>query len=484
MEGLDGINNIWRDIKVVNDVMYIGAEVSFHGIQTYDLTTLEAFPRNGQGVPIVSPHYTTPELGATHNIVAAPEAGKMIAVGMSVIDKTCPGMDVGDEDKEMFASLAIFDVSNDPIRPLFEECVYVDASRGYVHDAHCIKYHGPFVAYQGVNICALFMEDEVVILNLDTLETINEFTYDTQSYVHQGWFSEDHTTLYTNDEIDELDLTTGTDFSTCYIFDVTNLDGVIPPPVTFITPSAHPSIDHNLYIKDGYTYQAHYTSGARINKIKEDKTLEEVAFFDGEGTCECVAAPDCTCDSFAGTWTYFPYFDSGITIAGGTAEGLFILQPKFDLAGELGGLTLTPGVYTTAAAVDLTGILTLDGPALGVWTFHIGGALTTAAASQMVFNGGGTAANVHWMVDGAITTGGVSVAIGDMEAGGAITLGAGALTYGSLDAGEAITLGEGALAYGALTAVGPITLGANARIGAGEPTTFGDGSSVDSTLLN
>jgi hypothetical protein len=88
-------------------------------------------------------------------------------------------------------------------------------------------------------------------------------------------------------------------------------------------------------------------------------TIEEVAYFDGELTCECVAEPDCTCDYFAGTWTYFPYFDrfvdlsfclflvavrltcdsfvfivanlissrSGITIAGGIAEGLFILRP-------------------------------------------------------------------------------------------------------------------------------------------------------------
>jgi hypothetical protein len=34
VEGLDGFDNIWRDVKVVNDVMYIGSEVTFHGIQT------------------------------------------------------------------------------------------------------------------------------------------------------------------------------------------------------------------------------------------------------------------------------------------------------------------------------------------------------------------------------------------------------------------------------------------------------------------
>jgi choice-of-anchor B domain-containing protein len=275
----------------------------------------------------VSPHYTTSEIGSTHNIVAAPEAGKMIGVGLAPNDKTCPGKNVGHKKKEMLASLAIFDVFEDPVKPVFEACVYVDASRGYVHDAHCIKYHGPDVAYQGVNICALFMEEEVVIFNLDALKTINKFKYETSAYVHQGWFSEDHTILYADDELDEEELTTGTDFSTCYIFDMADLDGEIQPPLTFVTPSAHPSIDHNLYVKDGYIYQAAYTSGARIRKIKEDKTLEEVAFFDGEGTCECVAAEGCDCDFFAGTWTYFPYFDSGITIAGGTAEGLFILQP-------------------------------------------------------------------------------------------------------------------------------------------------------------
>jgi hypothetical protein len=31
VDGLDGFNNIWRDIKLVNDVAYIGAEVDFHG---------------------------------------------------------------------------------------------------------------------------------------------------------------------------------------------------------------------------------------------------------------------------------------------------------------------------------------------------------------------------------------------------------------------------------------------------------------------
>ena len=327
-DGLDGFNGIWRDIKVVNDVAYIGAEISFHGIQVFDLRRLRDFGPQKRGifksVPTLEADYVARELGSTHNIVAAPEAQKVMGVGMGSDDPTCPA-----------GSLAIYNVSGENrVQPNFEACYTEDpriSAAGYVHDAHCVKYDGPDTRYTGVNVCALFEEDTIVLFNLDTLTPINSFTYSSATYVHQGWFSEDHSTLYADDELDELALATGTDFSTCYIFDVTDLEAEILPPVEFLTPrSEHPSIDHNLYVKDGYIYQAAYTSGARGRKILDSNTIEEVAFFDGEGTCECVAEPGCVCDFFAGTWTYYPYFDSGITIAGGVAEGLFILRPILD----------------------------------------------------------------------------------------------------------------------------------------------------------
>lgn len=353
-DGLEGINNIWRDIKVVGDVMYVGAEVSFHGIQAFDLTSLResvvfeasqgvfgfffdlwsmflgflsmflpflnfSSGPTDTGIPIVSPTFVTSELGSTHNLVAAP--GKIIGVGMRDVDATCPMLG------GFFASLAVFDVSSTPLEPQFEDCIYIPIGAGYVHDAHCVEYNGPDADYTGETICALFMESAIAIYNLDTKTLINSFSYTTFAYVHQGWFSEDHATIYADDELDELFFTTGTDFSTCYIFDVSDLDATIQPPTTFVTPSDHPSIDHNLYVKDGYIYQAAYTSGARIRKINADTSLEETAYFDVDLDCECVADVSCTCDSFDGTWTYFPYFDSGMTIAGGTSVGLFILRP-------------------------------------------------------------------------------------------------------------------------------------------------------------
>jgi choice-of-anchor B domain-containing protein len=276
------------------------------GIQTFDLTQLNKFPRgNGRdGVTIVSPDYITPEVGSSHNLVAAPEAGMVIAVGVPSTSVTCPAVD------GVLVSLILFNVSETPVTPDFAGCVYVDAGeRGYVHDAHCIKYNGPDEKYQGVTVCALSMESEIVFYNLDKRKEISRFTYDTAAYVHQGWFSEDHTVFYADDELDELFETTEDDFSRCYIFDVTDLENPVEPPAVFVSPTDHPSIDHNLYVKDGYIYQAAYTSGARIRKIVDSTTIEEVAYFDGELTCECVAEPDCTCDFFAGTWTYFPYFD-------------------------------------------------------------------------------------------------------------------------------------------------------------------------------
>jgi hypothetical protein len=119
------------------------------------------------------------------------------------------------------------------------------------------------------------------------------------------------------------------------------------------------------------------------------------------------------------------------------------------------------------------------------WTFKIGGAFTTAAASKMkfVFGSGKTevtdsdiikalAKRVHWDVTGAITFGASSTAIGSMTASGAITLGAGASIAGTLHStGGAVTLGAGATAEGRLSsdlagiALGPGEYGATPAIG-------------------
>jgi hypothetical protein len=116
-------------------------------------------------------------VGSSHNLVAAPEAGMVIAVGIASTDKTCPTVD------GVLATLVLFDAFKTPVTPTFEGCIYVDAGeRGFVHDAHCIKYTGPDEKYKGVNICALSMESEIVFYNLDDRNEISRFTYETAAY--------------------------------------------------------------------------------------------------------------------------------------------------------------------------------------------------------------------------------------------------------------------------------------------------------------
>jgi hypothetical protein len=76
------------------------------------------------------------------------------------------------------------------------------------------------------------------------------------------------------------------------------------------------------------------------------------------------------------------------------------------LTGTLEGQVLAPNVYCFDAAATLTGQLTLDGPANGVWIFKVGslgtGALTGTNFS-VVMSGGGQPCNVYWWVAEAAT---------------------------------------------------------------------------------
>lgn len=90
-----------------------------------------------------------------------------------------------------------------------------------------------------------------------------------------------------------------------------------------------------------------------------------------------------------------------------SAYDALALEPcSVTLTGTLAGVTLAPGVYCFDAAATLTGQLTLNGPANGVWIFKIGtigtGALTGTNFS-VVMSGGGQSCNVYWWVAQAAT---------------------------------------------------------------------------------
>jgi choice-of-anchor B domain-containing protein len=144
--------------------------------------------------------------------------------------------------------------------------------------------------------------------------------------VHRGWFSEDFSALYGNDELDELTDTTGNgQFPRTRIIDMTDLDDPSPAIVLFDNTAPHPSIDHNLYVKDGFIYSANYEAGSRIYKIDGQFGLEEVAFFDISDVCDDIE--NCF-DPFGGSWTHYPYYDSAKTIGCDGFVGFYVFSPK------------------------------------------------------------------------------------------------------------------------------------------------------------
>lgn len=99
-----------------------------------------------------------------------------------------------------------------------------------------------------------------------------------------------------------------------------------------------------------------------------------------------------------------------------------------DLSGQnLGGMTLTPGVYSFSSSAQLTGNLILNflnNPA-ALFVFQIGSTLTTATGSSVsVLNslGGG----VYWQVGSSATLGTTTAFLGNIIADQSITLNTGA----------------------------------------------------------
>jgi type VI secretion system secreted protein VgrG len=110
---------------------------------------------------------------------------------------------------------------------------------------------------------------------------------------------------------------------------------------------------------------------------------------------------------------------------------------------DLGGLTLTPGVYCFAASAPLNGILTLDalGDSSAVFIFQIGSTLLPAIGSSVDVINGAQAGNVFWQV------------------GSSATLAAGTAFKGNIVALASITLGVGSSVSGrALARTGAVTM--------------------------
>jgi hypothetical protein len=148
------------------------------------------------------------------------------------------------------------------------------------------------------------------------------------------------------------------------------------------------------------------------------------------------------------------------------------------ISADLAGRTLTPGVYTSASALGLSGDLTLDarGDPDAVFVFQAGSTLTAGSASRVLLVGGAQPCNVFWQVGSSATIGTSSAFAGNILALTSISLTTGATLNGrALARNGAVTLDTNTVTRAACAAKG--TTPPSGTPGAGGPTgTPGAGS--------
>lgn len=72
-------------------------------------------------------------------------------------------------------------------------------------------------------------------------------------------------------------------------------------------------------------------------------------------------------------------------------------------SGNLGGLTLAPGLYTWGNTVTIPSDVTLAGGANDVWIFQISNDVDLSSSKSVILSGGALAKNVFWQVAGKVT---------------------------------------------------------------------------------
>lgn len=300
--------SLWRDVKVYADHAFIVSDgAGPHGMQVFDLTRL----RDVDAPPATfteDAHYD--RVHSAHNLVMNQETGFAYIVGAAMGGETCGG------------GLHMVDV-REPRNPTFAGC-HADprtgaAGTGYVHDAQCVLYRGPDEEHREREICFAASETALGIADVTDKESpvaLAAAAYPNVAYAHQGWLTEDHRHFFLDDELDEVQgLVSRT---RTLVWDVSDLDD--PVLVTeHLGPTA--ATDHNLYVVGDRMYQSNYVAGLRVLDVSDPADPREIGHFDtvpyGEDE-----------PGFAGSWSNYPFFDSGVVVVSSMKEGLFLLRVR------------------------------------------------------------------------------------------------------------------------------------------------------------
>lgn len=295
----------WRDVKVYKDHAFIVADgAQNHGMQIFDLTQLRDVDPSDMPVDFEeTAHYTG--VASSHNLIINEDTGFGYAIGSGSGAEGCG------------RQLHMMDLS-DPVNPKFVGC-FTNPESGGTHDAQCVLYHGRDDDYTGREIC--FNSNGRSLVLADVTDKSNPVTianaeYPNTAYTHQGWLSEDHNYFFMNDELDEMN--NMVERTRTLIWDMSDLDDP-----TLVSEYYHDNgaSDHNLYVKGNFMYQSNYQSGLRILDITDPENPVKVGHFDTAPYADDVKG-------FAGSWSNYPYFSSGIIVVSSQGEGLFLVRKR------------------------------------------------------------------------------------------------------------------------------------------------------------
>lgn len=126
-------------------------------------------------------------------------------------------------------------------------------------------------------------------------------------------------------------------------------------------------------------------------------------------------------------------------------------------AGNIGGLTLAPGLYKWGTGVTIPTDVTLAGGANDVWIFQIAQTLNVGNGASVVLSGGAQSQNVFWQVAGQATLGTTSNVKGIILSQTAVVLNTGAILNGRALAQTAVTLDANSVTAPTGTSPAPVT---------------------------
>ncbi|MDE0979856.1 MAG: choice-of-anchor B family protein, partial [Flavobacteriales bacterium] len=212
--------------------------------------------------------------------------------------------------------LVAFDIS-DPASPVL---VGDYGEAGYTHDAHAVVYNGPDTEHVGKSVVFGANANKMAIVDATDptdMTSLSVSNYSDLSYTHQCWLTEDHRYLVLGDELDEQNQ----GFNTrTLIWDVQDLENPFLLGEHFSEVTA---IDHNQYVVGNLLFQSNYRAGLRMLSLTDvaEGELLEIGYFDVDPTSDAAL--------FSGTWSNYPYFESGIVVVTSIDGGIFLVRPRF-----------------------------------------------------------------------------------------------------------------------------------------------------------